>query len=166
MLPVKIAGLSLDAVTQQPVLLLIPLDEKDAEAEGGRRALPIWIGIAEATAILFAVQGIEPPRPMTHDLLKSAIEAAGHVVSRVEVTRLEEGTFYAALVLRGEEREVAVDSRPSDSIALAARCHCPIFVAEDVFEEAAVLVTEVDEDEEVERFRDFLDHVDPSDFMS
>lgn len=164
MMQVRVAGLSLDTTTQQPVLLLTPRDEPTGTAV--RRALPIWIGQPEATAILLAVQGVEPPRPMTHDLLLASIEATGHLVSRIEVTRLEEGTFYAALVLRGEEREVAVDARPSDSIALAVRCGCPIFVAEEVFAEAAVEVAEVDEEAEVEAFRDFLDHVDPSDFRS
>jgi hypothetical protein len=165
MLEVRIAGLSLDATTEQPVLLLVPADES-ADPAGVRRALPIWIGHSEATAILLAVQGVEPPRPMTHDLLKAAIEAAGHVVSRVEITRLEGGTFYAALILRGEDREVAIDARPSDSVALAVRFGCPIYVDEVIFDEASVAVTEVDEEEEVERFRDFLDHVDPADFMS
>lgn len=165
MLEVRIAGLSLDATTEQPVLLLVAADESVPEG-AARRALPIWIGHAEATAILLALQGIEPPRPMTHDLMKSAMEAIGFFVSRVEITRLDEGTFYAALMLRGEDREIAIDARPSDSIALAIRFGCPVYVAEDVFEEAAVSVTEVDEEEEVERFRDFLDHVDPSDFMS
>jgi bifunctional DNase/RNase len=164
MLQVRIAGLNLDAVTQQPVLILKPLDDEAGGEEN--RVLPIWIGHAEATAILLTLQDIEPPRPMTHDLLKSAIEACNHFVLRVEVTRLEAGTYYAAIVLRGEEREVAIDARPSDSIALAVRCACPIFVSEDVFAEASVEVTEVDEEEEVERFRDFLEHVDPSDFMS
>lgn len=165
MLEVRIAGLSLDATTEQPVLLLVAADESVPEG-AARRALPIWIGHAEATAILLALQGIEPQRPMTHDLMKSAMEAIGFFVSRVEITRLDEGTFYAALMLRGEDREIAIDARPSDSIALAIRFGCPVYVAEDVFEEAAVSVTEVDEEEEVERFRDFLDHVDPSDFMS
>lgn len=164
MLQVRIAGLSVDATSEQPVLLLAPLD--DAGSDDSHHLLPIWIGHMEATAILLALQGIEPPRPMTHDLLKALLDAAGYAVTRVEVTRLEEGTFYAAVILRGEERQIAVDARPSDSIALAVRCGCPIFVAEDVFEEAAVEVTEVDEEEEVERFRDFLEHVDPSDFMS
>src|SRR5574340_488076 len=147
MVQVRIAGLSLDAASEQPVLLLVPISDEE-ETEAPRRALPIWIGHAEATAILLAIQGVEPPRPMTHDLMKSALEAAGHVVSRVEITRLEEGTFYAALVLRGEEHEVAVDARPSDSVALAVRFGCPVYVADDVFEEAAVEVTEVDEEEE------------------
>jgi bifunctional DNase/RNase len=165
MLEVRIAGLSLDAATEQPVLLLVPTDEEDA---GGvvHRVMPIWIGHAEATAILLGIQGVEPPRPMTHDLMKAALETVGFFVSRVEITRLEEGTFYAALILHGEDREIAVDARPSDSIALALRFGCPIYIDEDIFEEAAVAVTEVDEEEEVERFRDFLDHVDPSDFMS
>ena len=165
MLEVRIAGLSLDAITEQPVLLLVPAAEADAEASV-RRAMPIWIGHAEATAILLGIQGIEPPRPMTHDLMKSMLDTVGFFVSRVEITRLEEGTFFAALVLRGEDREIAVDARPSDSIALALRFGCPVYIDEDIFEEAAVPVTEVDEEEEVERFRDFLDHVDPSDFMS
>ncbi|MRS13223.1 MAG: bifunctional nuclease family protein [Actinobacteria bacterium] len=165
MMQVRIAGLSLDDNTEQPMLLLVPAAD-DGSAHGARRALPIWIGHAEATAILLALQGVEPPRPMTHDLMKAVLETVGFAVSRVEITRLEGGTFYAALVLRGEERELAIDARPSDSIALAVRFGCPVFVAEDVFDEAAVEVTEVDEEEEVEAFRDFLEHVDPNDFMS
>ena len=164
MLQVRIAGLSVDATSEQPVLLLAPLD--DAADHHTHHLLPIWIGHMEATAILLALQGVEPPRPMTHDLLKAVLDGAGYAVDRVEVTRLEEGTFYASVILRGEERQVTVDARPSDSIALAVRSGCPIYVADDVFEEASVEVTEVDEEEEVERFRDFLDHVDPSDFMS
>lgn len=165
MLQVRIAGLSLDTITEQPVLLLVPESEIDSTGPG-RRALPIWIGHAEATAILLAIQGVEPPRPMTHDLLKTAIQTAGFTVSSVEITHLDGGTFYATIRMHGEGRELTIDARPSDSIALALRFGCPVFVAEDVFEEAAVQVTEVDEEEEVERFRDFLDHVDPSDFMS
>jgi len=160
---VRIAGLSLDPVTEQPVLLLVRSDDPSPNPH---RALPIWIGHAEASAIILALQGIEAPRPMTHDLLHATIGTLGFFVSRVEITRLEEGTFYAAIVLRGEERELAVDARPSDSVALAVRAGCPIFVAEEIFAEAVVEVTEVDEEEEVEKFRDFLDHVDPSDFMS
>ena len=104
---------------------------------------------------------------MTHDLLKNVIELLGFYVSRVEVTRVEDGTYYAGIVLRGEERELVIDARPSDSMALALRVGCPVYVDDDVFEQAAVTVRAVDETEqEVERFRDFLDHVDPSDFTS
>lgn len=164
MIQVRIAGLSLDSTTGQPVLLLIPADQgSDAST---LRTLPIWIGQAEAVAILIALQGMEAPRPMTHDLLKNVIEALGFVVSRVEVTRLDEGTFYASIVVKDQDREIEIDARPSDSVALAVRAGCPIFVAEDVFSEAAVEITEIDEETEVEKFREFLDHVDPSDFMS
>jgi bifunctional DNase/RNase len=153
--PVRIHSLGLDQNTNQPVVLL--------QEEEGLRVLPIWIGQPEATAILIAVEGIEPPRPMTHDLLLGVITAAQLEVERVEITRLEEGTFYAAIILRGEERTVAVDARPSDSIALAVRARCPILVAEDVMNASAVVPDEQAE-QEVEKFRDFLDHVSPEDF--
>jgi bifunctional DNase/RNase len=155
MIPVRIHSLGLDQTTNQPVILL--------REEDGLRVLPIWIGHPEATAILIAVEGIEPPRPMTHDLLLATLEAAGWVLERVEITRVEEGTFYAAIILRGEERTVAVDARPSDSIALAVRAGCPILAAEAVMNESAVVPDE-EADDEVERFRDFLDHVSPEDF--
>lgn len=165
MLQVRIAGLTLDATTEQPVLLLAPVND-GAEQHEGRKALPIWIGNPEATAILLAIQGIEAPRPMTHDLLKDAIEATGYTLARIEITRLDGGTFYATLVLRGEGQEIELDARPSDSVALALRFSCPMYVSMRVFEEAAVDVTEVDEEEEVEAFRSFLEDIDPSDFMS
>lgn len=155
MIPVRIHSLGLDQTTNQPVILL--------REEDGLRVLPIWIGHPEATAILIAVEGVQPPRPMTHDLLLATLVAAGWALERVEITRLEEGTFYAAIILRGEERTMAVDARPSDSIALAVRAGCPILVAEAVMNESAVVPDEEAEDE-VERFRDFLDHVSPEDF--
>lgn len=162
MIHVRIAALSLDSTSNQPVILLRPVEEPDGEG----RLLPIWIGQAEATAILLALQGVDTPRPMTHDLLKGVLDSVDFSVDRVEITRLDEGTFYAALVLRGEERSIAVDARPSDSIALAVRAGAPIFVAESVLDEAAI-PEEPDFDEEaaVEEFREFLDHVDPSDFQ-
>jgi bifunctional DNase/RNase len=155
MIPVRIHSLGLDQTSDQPVILL--------KEEDGLRILPIWIGHPEATAILIAIEGVVPPRPMTHDLLLSALTAGGLVLERVEITRLDEGTFYAALVLRGEERTIAMDARPSDSIALAVRAGCPLLVAEDVLDQAGIVPDE-DADEEVERFRDFLDTVDPEDF--
>ncbi len=163
MVQVRIAGLSLDPVSEQPVLLLVRADDP---SESPHLALPIWIGHAEASAILLALQGIEAPRPMTHDLLHNTIRMLECGVRRVEITRLEAGTFYASVILVGNDREYVIDARPSDSVALAVRAGCPIFVAEEILAEAAVEVTEVDEEEEVEKFRDFLDHVDPSDFMS
>lgn len=164
MLPVRLAGLSIDSLAEQPVILFVPAEEKE---ELPTRALPIWIGHAEATSILMALQGIETPRPMTHDLLRDVIDALGYSVDRVEITRLENGTFYANLVLVSGDFEISVDARPSDSIALSVRVGCPIYVDEEVFESAAVEITAtVDEEEEIQRFRDFLDTVDPSDFQS
>ena len=165
MVHVRIASLSVDSVSNQPVIILRAIEDPS----GLDRVLPIWIGNAEATAILLALQGVEPPRPMTHDLLASVITSLDAIVSRIEITRVSEGTFYAAVILRAEERAVVIDARPSDSIALAIRTGSPIFVAEGVLDEAAVTAVEedaIDEDAEVEQFRDFLDHVDPADFLS
>jgi bifunctional DNase/RNase len=155
MLLVGIHGLGLDQSTDQPVVLL--------KEQDGLRILPIWIGHPEATAILIALEGVSLPRPMTHDLLLSSIIASGLKVERVEITRLEAGTFYASLVLDGEKGAVLLDARPSDSIALAVRAGCPILVAEEVLDEAGIVPDE-EAEQEVERFRDFLDRVDPEDF--
>lgn len=161
MLEVTIHSLNVDAVTNSPVVLLRDSGGTD------QRLLPIWIGHGEAMAILLRLQEVDPPRPMTHDLLQNMLDTLGFLVERVEITRLEEGTFFAAIILRGEERRLAIDARPSDSMALAVRTGAPIFVAEDVWEEASLEPQDtVDEDEEVERFRQFLDHVDPADFHS
>jgi uncharacterized protein len=166
---VRIASLAVDPRTSQPVIILRPLDE----AAGENRVLPIWIGQPEATAILLALEDVELPRPLTHDLMKNIIETLGAYIERVEITRVEEGTFFAALILRAEERTLAIDARPSDSIALAVRTGAPVFVAESVMDSAAVsddggvggVEGEVDEEAELQAFRDFLDHVDPEDFQ-
>lgn len=165
---VRIASLAIDPRSEQPVIILKPLDEEPGEGV----LLPIWIGQSEATAILLAVEGVPLKRPMTHDLLRDVIETLDTYVERVEITRVEEGTFYAAIVLRSEERLRVVDARPSDSIALAVRAGAPIYVSEEVLADAAVadesIVDEsefADEETEVARFRDFLEHVDPSDFQ-
>jgi bifunctional DNase/RNase len=160
---VRISSLAVDPRTNQPVLILRPL----VDEPGQHRVLPIWIGQPEATAILLAIEGVELPRPLTHDLLKNVIEGLGAIVERIEITRVEEGTFFAALILRAEERRIAIDARPSDSIALAVRTGTPVFVAADVMESAAVPDDsgEVDEEAELEAFREFLDSVDPEDFQ-
>lgn len=161
MIQVRIHSLNVDALTNSPVVLLADIEDED------RRVLPIWIGHAEAMAIMMRLQGVEAPRPLTHDLLRDMIEALGFMVERVEITRLEERTFFAAIVLRGEDKRIALDARPSDSMALAVRVGAPIYVADDVWESSALeSETGSDEEEEVERFRTFLDHVEPSDFES
>ncbi len=164
MIVVRIAALSVDATSNQPVIILRPLDEEGSSA----RLLPIWIGHSEAASILIALQNIESPRPMTHDLLHNIITTLGQTVDRVEITRLDGGTFYASVILASEGTSLTVDARPSDSIALAVRTGSPIYVAEEVFTEASIIadqLQEMDEEAQVEEFRAFLDDVDPSDFQ-
>ncbi len=161
---VRIASLAVDPRTDQPIIILKPL----TETPGHARLLPIWIGHPEATAILLALEGVATPRPMTHDLLLGVIQTLNVEVDRVEITRVEEGTFFAEIYLSGGTGDLVVDARPSDSIALAIRAGAPIYVAEEVFELSAVPdeSVAVDEESEVQAFRAFLDHVDPEDFSS
>ena len=156
--PVELVGVRIELPTNQPIVLL-------REANGARY-LPIWIGAGEATAIAFALEGVEPQRPLTHDLLRSVVGTLGASVDRVVVTELRDGIYYAALVFRrsADGEEVVVSSRPSDAIALAARTGSPLFVAPTVLEEAGVEIQDEDEEAEVERFRDFLEEVTPEDF--
>jgi len=150
--PVDVLGVRVEMPTNQPIVLL--------RERNGERYLPIWIGAAEATAIAYAQQGVEPPRPLTHDLMKDIIERLGHRVSQVRIVELRDKVFYAVLVIDGS-REIS--ARPSDAIALALRTETEIVVAEAVLEEAGVALTP-EEDDEVEKFREFLDHVSAEDF--
>jgi hypothetical protein len=160
---VRIASLAVDPRSNQPVIILRALDD----APGPSRVLPIWIGQPEATAILLALEDVDLPRPLTHDLMRDLLQALGGDLERVEITRVQEGTFFAALIIRAEERSLAVDARPSDSIALAVRMGAPVFVAENVMDSAAVSDDsgEIDEEAELQAFREFLEHVDPEDFQ-
>lgn len=167
MVHVRIASLAMDPTTAQPVIVLKPLHEEP----GHGRFLPIWIGHPEATAILLALEGAEPPRPLTHDLMRGLLESLEATVERIEITRVEEGTFFAMIIVSAGDRTVAVDARPSDSIALAIRMGAPIFVAEEVLDTAAVPDDEIapapeDEEAQLAAFREFLDAVDPEDFQS
>jgi bifunctional DNase/RNase len=154
----SIYGVSFDMVGKQPIVLL--------KTQTGNKFLPIWIGSTEATAILMKLQGVEAPRPMTHDLLSDMVRQLNAEVARVTVTELRENTFIALITVRGETGEVDIDSRPSDALALAVRVDAPIFVADKVIEESALEFEEdVDEaDDVVERFKEFLDDVTPDDF--
>ena len=142
--------------TNSPIVLL-------READGEHRVLPIFIGGSEATAIAFALQGVVTQRPMTHDLMRDLLSSLGVGVNRVVITELREGTFYAEIEMSLGGAGYTVSSRPSDAIALAARMRTPIFAREAVLDEAGVLVSD-DEEEEVERFREFLEGVNPEDF--
>ena len=118
----------------------------------------------EATAIAYAVEGVTPQRPFTHDLLRLTTEALGAQVDRVTVTELRESVYYADLVFAQEGEEVHVSSRPSDAIALAARTGAPLYATENVLEDAGIEIQDEDEEEEVERFREFLEDLSPEDF--
>ena len=156
----QIYGVSFDMVGKQPIVLLKTVD--------GNRFLPIWIGHPEAAAILMKLQGAQTPRPMTHDLLNDVLEQLEAKCERVSVTELRDNTFYASITLSINGSEVEVDSRPSDAIALAVRCQAPIFAAEEVIEESSIeFEHEVEDQEEVvEKFKDFLEDVTPEDFAT
>jgi uncharacterized protein len=153
----QLVGVRVELPTNQPIVLL-------REREG-ERFLPIWIGAVEATAIAFALQGIVTPRPMTHDLLKNMIDQLSVRVDRVIITDLKDSTFYAVIELEQNGNKIEISSRPSDAIALAVRTNVPIFGAQSVLDEAAIEIRD-DEEQEVEKFREFLDQVNPDDFDS
>ncbi len=154
--PMELVGVRLELPTNTPILLL--------RETGGSRYLPIWIGTTEATAIALALEGMEPQRPLTHDLMKLLIEALSGSVARVVVTNLTEGTFFADLVLVKGDEEVTVSARPSDAIALAARTETPLFAERSVLDEAGLEIHDSAEEEEIERFREFLDDITAEDF--
>jgi uncharacterized protein len=153
-----IYGVSFDMVGKQPIVLLKTRD--------GNKFLPIWIGHPEAAAILMKLQGANTPRPMTHDLMDDMLDKLQVECTRVSVTELRENTFYASINLRIDGREVEIDSRPSDALALAVRTQAPIFAHEDVIAESAIEFEHEVEDQEdvVDKFKEFLDNVSPEDF--
>ena len=160
--PVEILGVRVESPGNQPVVLLREVD--------GSRMLPIWVGAAEAAAIAYAQQGVEPPRPLTHDLFVTVIGALGHRLESVHITALKDNVFFAELHFAGG---IVVESRPSDAIALALRTNTTVLGAEALFDEAGVTVpVEEGEDEdepgmaqdELEAFKEFLDQVSADDF--
>ena len=157
MIEMELTGVRVELPTNQPIVLL-------REREG-ERYLPIWIGAAEAAAIALSLQGVVTPRPMTHDLMKTMLEDLAVSVQRIVVTELRESTFFATIEMQREASTFEISSRPSDAIALAVRMAVPIFASEEVLEEAAILIPG-EEDEEVEKFREFLDNISPEDFAS
>ncbi|HEX6196967.1 MAG TPA: bifunctional nuclease family protein [Jiangellaceae bacterium] len=150
-----VVGVRVEMPSNQPIVLLRETD--------GERYLPIWIGAVEATAIAFAQQGMTHPRPLTHDLFRDVLEALGVRLEKVHITEMRESTYYAELIFDGG---VTVSSRPSDSIALALRTGTPIYASEPLLDDVGVLISDsaMTDDDEVEKFREFLDHVSPEDF--
>ena len=148
----RVVGVRVELPVNQPIVLL-----KEAE---GDRYLPIWIGAVEASAIAFEQQGVRPARPLTHDLIRDLLEAAGQQLTQVRITALRDGVFYAEMVFASG---LEVSARPSDAIAVALRTSTPIFGAEEVLAEAGISIPDEQEDE-VEKFREFLDTISPDDF--
>ena len=151
--PVEVMGVRVEMPSNQPIVLLKELD--------GVRYLPIWLGAVEATAIAFAQQEVSPPRPLTHDLFKDVLMQLGAKLDNVYLTELKDGVFYAQLNF---EEGPAISARPSDAIALALRIGAPILASEDLLAEAGIEILDQAEDE-VERFKEFLDQINPEDFL-
>lgn len=150
-----VRGLTLDPVTNAPIVIL--------KAEGGTRLLPIWIGLFEANAIALVMEKITTARPMTHDLLKNLADLLGARMQRAVVDSLRDNTYYASVYLLSGGEERRLDARPSDAIALALRAGAPIFVTQEVLSRSREV--EILEDlGEPEQWRQWLDHIQPSDF--
>ncbi len=157
-----VGGLTLDPVTKTPIVILKDMDNK--------LNLPIWIGLLEATAMATELEGIKMARPMTHDLLRNILGELGGSVVSVEITELKENTYYALICLSVAGRELLIDSRPSDAIALALRTKSPIYVAKAVLEASSILQQSEDEKEPVfanvskEKWAEILEKMSPEDF--
>jgi bifunctional DNase/RNase len=152
--PVEVMGVRVEMPSNQPIVLLKELD--------GVRYLPIWLGAAEATAIAFAQQDVSPPRPLTHDLFKNVLDSLKVNLQTVYLTEIKEGVFYAQLNFNEGE---SISARPSDAIALALRTGSPILASEELLEEAGIEIPDQSEDE-IERFKEFLDVINPEDFLA
>jgi bifunctional DNase/RNase len=148
----KIKGLMIDPVSNMPIIIL-----KDSS---GDTILPIWVGVFEANAIAMELEKIVAPRPMTHDLLRNVIEGLQAKVERIVITDLKENTFFAMIHVTRNGQQLAIDSRPSDAMALALRSEVPILVEETVLEKSSVSGDESGSDE-TERLRKWLEEVDP-----
>jgi bifunctional DNase/RNase len=161
----RVVGIRVELPGNQPVVLL--------REEDGPRYLPIWIGAVEASAIAFQQQGVQTVRPLTHDLLKDVIEAFGAQLEAVHITEMRDDIYFAELLFSGG---VSVSARPSDAIALALRTGTPILGTDDVLDTAGIEIDDAavidadepgpDTDDQVERFREFLDSITPEDFAA
>lgn len=161
MVEMELIGVRVEVPSNQPMVVL-------REREGQRRTLSIWIGGPEATAIAVALEGLEPRRPLTHDLLKIVLDDLGASLTLVAITELRDKVFYADLHLSVAGGTKVISARPSDAIALAVRTGTPIHTAEAVLVEAGFVEPDVEQEPEdvVEQFKEFIDSVDPEDFAS
>lgn len=157
MIEMKVMGIALDTRTGSPIVVL-----HDKE---NRRALPIWIGSAEASSIIRKIENLSVSRPMTHDLIISMVEKTGYEISKVEINDVEKETYFATIFLKNENDEVLeIDSRPSDAIAIAIRVDAPIFVNAKVLSTGSVSTDSAKDAQEAEEFKTFIQDIKPSDF--
>ena len=156
MIEMKVMGIALDTRTGSPIVVL---HDKD-----NRRALPIWIGSAEASAIIRKIENLEVVRPMTHDLIPDIIEKTGYTLDRIEINDVEEETYYAKLFIKKDDEIIEIDSRPSDAIAIAIRVDAPIFVSANVLANGSVSTDSAKDEEEAQEFKQFVQSIKPSDF--
>ena len=157
--PMVVSGLTVDPLTNSPIVIL-----KEIE---GERTLPIWIGLLEATAIASELEGIKFSRPMTHDLLKNILSLTDVQVKKVEVCDLKNNTYYALIHIRYGGKDVSIDARPSDALALSLRVNAPIFVAEDVITKSAQIDLKAepeDKSEQGKKWQEILEKLNPEDF--
>lgn len=166
----EVVGVRIEMPSNQPIVLLKEID--------GSRFLPIWVGAAEATSIAFAQQGINPDRPLSHDLMRDLLQTLDATLLAVQITHIRDGVFYSTLQLRThEDAALAVSARPSDAIALALRSNSNILAARDLVDQVGIeiperLIQEMDEQgqpveapsADLEAFREFLDQINPEDF--
>jgi len=151
-IPVEVIGVRVEMPSNQPIVLIREV--------GGIRYLPIWVGAVEATAIAFAQQGVTPARPMTHDLMKSILEQSEDQLTTVHLTELRDGIFYSELLFSSGK---TISARPSDALSLALRMAVPVVATAELFTQAGIEIPDAAEDE-VEKFREFLDQINPDDF--
>ncbi len=157
MIEMKVMGIAIDTASGSPIIVL---NDKD-----NRKALPIWIGSAEASAIIRKIENIKVLRPMTHDLIIDVIEKTGYSVDRVEINDVEKETYFSTIYLINDEgKEVTIDSRPSDAIAVAIRVDAPIFVSAKVLADGSVSCDSEKDEAESQEFRNFIQSIKPSDF--
>lgn len=162
MTPMELVGVRVEIPANTPMVLL-------QEQNGEHRLLPIYIGSPEASAIHYALEGIDPPRPLTHDLFVSVIELLSASLESVVITEVRDNTYYAELHLTTTAGEKVISSRPSDAIALAVRCEAPIFASDELLDEVGQIPEPEPEEqaaEIIDEFKDFIENVSPDDFAS
>ena len=157
MIEMKVMGIALDTRTGSPIVVLHDIDN--------RRALPIWIGSAEASSIIRKIENLEVARPMTHDLIISMVKKTGYSIQKVEINDVEKETYYATIFLEDNSGNIIeIDSRPSDAIAIAIRVEAPIYVTANVLASGSVSTNSEKDEQEAQEFKDFIQSIKPSDF--